>query len=55
MLLRTVEESKLPRRKIVPTRDGNAIREQAIDKVGSDEPGGAGDEGILHEQKELRR
>ena len=42
------EEFFLAGRKIIPARDGGALGEEAVDEAGADEPGGAGDEDVLH-------
>ena len=42
-----VEEAELPGGKVVPAGDRDAVREEAVNEVGTDEAGGTGDEGVL--------
>jgi len=51
MALRAFEETRLAGGEVVPAGDPHAVREQAVDEVGTDEAGGAGDEGVLHRTK----
>ena len=44
-----LNSSLLPGGEIVPADHGQAVREQAVGQMGTDETGGAGHEDFLHE------
>ena len=46
---RRSEETFLAGGEIIPARDGDAVRQQAIDQGGPNETGGTGDKNVLHE------
>ena len=49
--VRVFEETRLARRKVIPAGHPHPVGQQAVNQIGADESGGAGDECVLHGAK----